>query len=131
MCYKSFDQQLSGFSFPARLGHGGTTPLPAMGLRKKLWRMPLSHMLLCFLVQMLTCMNFSDKVRAANLRQNDVSLLEIEAEVEDLRGQIAEQEKIVNLLKGHDCPPDSPICLQKRAGFAQRMYRRQVSKAFD
>jgi hypothetical protein len=96
-----------------------------------LWRaMPLSHMLLCFLVQMLTCMNFSDEVRAANVRQNDVSLLEIEAEVEDLRGQIAEQEKIVNLLKGHDCPPDSPICLQKRAGFAQRMYRRQVSKTF-
>jgi hypothetical protein len=105
--------------------HGATTPSPAMGLRfGKLLRM-------CFLVQMLTCMNFSEKVTAAKFRQDDVSLLEIEAEVEDLRGLIAEQEKIVNLLKGHDCPPDSPICLQKRAGFAQRMYRRQVSKTFD
>jgi hypothetical protein len=75
---------------------------------------------------LLISTNFSNEITAANVRKKDVSLLEIEAEVEDLRSLIAEQEKIVNLLKGNDCPQDSPTCLQKRSLFAQRLHRKQV-----
>lgn len=82
--------------------------------------MPLS------MLALLISLHFCNEANAANVRRKDVSLLEIEAEVEDLRTLIAEQEKIVNLLKGSDCPPESPTCLQKRTSYAQRLHRKLV-----
>ena len=80
-----------------------------------------------WLLAIVMYIHFTNEATAANVQKRDVSLLEIEQEVEDLREQIAEQEKLVNLLRGNDCPADSPICMQKRASYAQKLHRKQVN----
>ena len=87
--------------------------------------------LLIITSHLLNFSTISDVATASAAKRNDVSLLEVEAEVEELRSLIAEQEKIVGLMKGQDCPPNNNVCLQKRVATAQRLHRRQVGFRFQ